>query len=76
MSHNRSIQEIEQARQQINDRLRKVTSLMLPWGSTLQCPELPLIDYDTSKRDDCEVFKSLTDQVKYLKVKTLDNEIE
>lgn len=57
------------ARQQINDKLRKVTSLMLPWASTMPCPELPLIDYDTSKRDDCEVFKSLLDQAKYLKVK-------
>ena len=75
MSHNRSIQEIEQARQQINDRLRRITSLMLPWTSTLQCPELPLIDYDTSKRDDCEVFKSLMDQAKYLKVKIVNSKI-
>lgn len=71
MSHNRSIQEIEQARQQINDKLRRVTSLILPWASTLQCPELPLVDYDTSKRDDSEVFKSLLDQAKYLKVNML-----
>ena len=42
---------------------------MLPWASTVKCPEMPLIDYDTSKRDDCEVFKSLMDQAKYLKVK-------
>ena len=69
MAHNRSIQEIEQARQHINDKLRKVTSLMLPWASTVQCPELPLIDYDTSKRDNCEVFKRLIDQAKYLQVK-------
>lgn len=71
MSHNRAIQEIEQARQHINDKLRKVTSLMLPWVSSLQCPELPLIDYDTSKRDDCEVFKSLTVQAKHLKVRKI-----
>lgn len=71
MSHNRSIQEIEQARQQINDKLRRVTSLILPWASTLHCPELPLVDYDTSKRDDSEVFKSLLDQAKYLKVNML-----
>lgn len=68
MSHNRSIQEIERARQQVNDKLRKITSLMVPWSSTLPCPELSLIDYDTSKRADCEVFKSLMDQAKYLKV--------
>ena len=41
---------------------------MLPWASTIHCPELPLIDYDTGKRDDCEVFKKLMDQAKYLKV--------
>ena len=68
MSHNRSVQEIEQARQHINDKLRKVKSLMQPWASTIHCPELPLIDYDTGKRDDCEVFKRLMDQAKYLKV--------
>jgi len=68
MLHNRSIQEIEQARQDINDKLRRITSLIMPWSSILPCPKLPLIDYDTSKRADCEVFKNLMDQAKYLKV--------
>ena len=71
MSHNRSIQGIEQARQKVNDKLRKLNSLMHSWVSTLQCTELPLTDYDSSKRDDCEVFKRLIDQAKHLKVKTI-----
>ena len=68
MSHNRSLQKIERARQHINEKLCMVKSLMLPWASTIHRPELPLIDYDTGKRDDYEVFKRLMDQAKYLKV--------
>ena len=68
MCYNRSIQQIDKARQQINDKLRKVTSLMASWSTTMSYPNLSLIDYDSNKRSSYEVIKNLMDQAKSIKV--------
>ena len=68
MCYNRSIQQIDKARQQINDKLRKVTSLMASWSTTMSYPNLSLIEYDSNKRSSYEVIKNLTDQAKNIKV--------
>jgi len=68
MCYNRSIQQIDKARQQINDKLRKVTSLMASWSSTVTHPNLSLIEYDSNKRSSYDVIKNLMEQAKSIKV--------
>ena len=68
MCYNRSIQQIDKARQQTNDKLRKVIGLMGSWSSTIPLQNLPLIKYNCHKRSSYEVIKNLMEQATSIKV--------